>query len=314
MAWEPSTTAGSSREKYGKTMEKKEKVLAAADPGCGRVPVNKIIPFSAVDGPGNRTAVFLQGCNFDCRYCHNPETRNLCRNCGSCVGKCPKGALFTDEDGKVRFCPEKCCGCDTCIHVCPFGCSPRIRMMCAEEVFAEVKKQQPYIRGITVSGGECTLYPDFLEKLFVLARGAGLGTLIDSNGTLDFEKYPQLLAVTDGVMLDIKSWDLEDHLRVTGAANERVLKNLEYLAASGRLFEVRTVVVPELFDCEKTVRETARLAASYLERGNIRYKIIAYRPMGVREAYSHYHVPDQAFLDHLAELARLEGMTDVLVV
>ena len=60
-------------------------------------------------------------------------------------------------------------------------------MMCAEEVFAEVKKQQPYIRGITVSGGECTLYPDFLEKLFVLARGAGLGTLIDSNGTLDFE-------------------------------------------------------------------------------------------------------------------------------
>ncbi|MFQ9394369.1 MAG: hypothetical protein ACLR2E_10190 [Lachnospiraceae bacterium] len=86
--------------------------------------------------------------------------------------------------------------------------------------------------------------------------------------------------MTDGVMLDIKSWDLEDHLRVTGAANERVLKNLEYLAASGRLFEVRTVVVPELFDCEKTVRETARLAASYLGRGNIRYKIIAYRPMG----------------------------------
>ena len=73
-------------------MEKKEKVLAAAEPGCGRVPVNKIIPFSAVDGPGNRTAVFLQGCNFDCRYCHNPETRNLCRNCGSCVEKCPKGA------------------------------------------------------------------------------------------------------------------------------------------------------------------------------------------------------------------------------
>ena len=48
-------------------MEKKEKVLAAADPGCGRVPVNKIIPFSAVDGPGNRTAVFPL-----------PELRELC--------------------------------------------------------------------------------------------------------------------------------------------------------------------------------------------------------------------------------------------
>ena len=45
-------------------------------------------------------------------------------------------------------------------------------------------------------------------------------------------KYPELLAVTDGVMLDIKGWDLEEHLRVTGVSNEMVLKNAEYLAAS----------------------------------------------------------------------------------
>ena len=68
----------------------------------GRVPVNKIIPFSAVDGPGNRTAVFVQGCNFNCRYCHNPETRSLCRSCGECVEKCPKQALYI-ENGKVNF-------------------------------------------------------------------------------------------------------------------------------------------------------------------------------------------------------------------
>jgi pyruvate-formate lyase-activating enzyme len=63
-------------------------------------PVNKIIPFSSVDGPGNRTAVFLQGCNFDCKYCHNPETRNLCVNCMACVSKCPTGAL-SEKAGKV---------------------------------------------------------------------------------------------------------------------------------------------------------------------------------------------------------------------
>ena len=123
----------------------------------GRVPVNKIIPFSAVDGPGNRTAVFVQGCNFNCRYCHNPETRSLCRSCGECVEKCPRQALYI-ENGKVLFHPELCCGCDTCIKTCRFGASPRIRYMNAQEVYQEIRRQVPFIRGITVSGGECTLF------------------------------------------------------------------------------------------------------------------------------------------------------------
>ena len=63
--------------------------------------VNRIIPFSSVDGPGNRTAVFLQGCNINCKYCHNPETRGLCQNCGVCVEQCPEGALSA-EGGHVR--------------------------------------------------------------------------------------------------------------------------------------------------------------------------------------------------------------------
>lgn len=56
-------------------------------------PVNKIISFSAVDGFGNRTAIFLQGCNQNCWYCHNPETIRHCRACGACVAACPAGAL-----------------------------------------------------------------------------------------------------------------------------------------------------------------------------------------------------------------------------
>lgn len=135
----------------------------------GRVPVNKVIPFSAVDGPGNRTAVFVQGCNFNCRYCHNPETRSLCRSCGECVEKCPKQALYI-ENGKVLFHPELCCGCDTCIKTCRFDASPRIRYMNAQEVYQEICRQVPFIRGITVSGGECTLYPEFLEELSTLCK------------------------------------------------------------------------------------------------------------------------------------------------
>ncbi|MCL4516779.1 MAG: radical SAM protein [Firmicutes bacterium] len=36
--------------------------------------VIKILPFSSVDGPGNRSVVFLAGCNFNCLACHNPQT------------------------------------------------------------------------------------------------------------------------------------------------------------------------------------------------------------------------------------------------
>ena len=132
--------------------------------------VNRIIPFSSVDGPGNRTAVFLQGCNINCKYCHNPETRKLCVQCGTCVKQCPAGALSFDENGKVAFDPSKCVQCDTCIHVCPNDSSPRTFEMTPEEVYAKVKKQIPFIRGLSVSGGECMLWPEFLTELFRLVR------------------------------------------------------------------------------------------------------------------------------------------------
>lgn len=278
-----------------------------------RAPVNKIIPFSSVDGPGNRTAVFLQGCNFDCRYCHNPETRNLCTDCKECVGSCPAGALKLRE-GRVVFEPEACVSCDTCIHICRFGCSPRIRTMTAEEVMEAVQKQVPFIRGITVSGGECTLYPEFLTELFVLCKREGLGTLIDSNGTLDYGGYPELMAVTDGVMLDMKAWDDEEHRRVTGVSGAVVRENAARLASAGKLPEVRTVVVPGLFDCEQTVRETARLLRPYLIYGNIRYKLIRYRQIGVREQYAVYQSPSEEMMERLAGIARGEGLNDVIVI
>ena len=254
--------------------------------------INRIIPFSSVDGPGNRTAIFLQGCNINCKYCHNPETRKMCVQCGTCVKNCPAGALSFDADGKVAFDPAKCVQCDTCIHVCPNDSSPRTCEMTPEEVYAKVKKQIPFIRGISVSGGECMLHPDFLTELFRLAKQDGLGTLIDSNGTISFEDYPELMEVSDGVMLDIKAFEPEEHKEVTDVTNEMVLKNAVYLAKTSKLYEVRAVIVPDLYDTENSVRKIGDFLAPYLKIHDIRVKIIAYRPMGVREEYAHYQIPD----------------------
>lgn len=275
--------------------------------------VNKIIPFSTVDGPGNRTAVFLQGCNFDCRYCHNPETRGICVHCGNCINVCPTGALSMNNC-KVEYDISKCIQCDNCIHACQFDSSPRTSSMSAEEVFEQIRKQIPFIRGITVSGGECTLYPDFLKELFVLSKNAGLTTFIDSNGTYDFSKNEDLLNVTDGIMLDIKAFDSNEHEKVTGCDNKMVLKNAIFLAEQGKLYEVRTVVVRELFDAEGTVRNTAQMLKPYLSKQDIRYKIIAFRPNGVREQYSHYEVPDRKYLESLASIAKEESFKNIIIV
>lgn len=275
--------------------------------------VNRIIPFSSVDGPGNRTAVFLQGCNINCRYCHNPETRALCVSCGRCVETCPAGAL-EKKDGRIVYHAEKCVQCDTCIHVCPNNSSPRTWEMTPEEVYEKVKKQIPFIRGITVSGGECMLRPDFLLELFRLAKQDGLTALIDSNGTIPFQKYPELLEICDGVMLDIKAFHDEDHRRITDSTNQTVLENAVYLAEQGKLFEVRCVIVPDLYDTEKSIRDMAAFLAPYMEKHPFRIKVIAYRPMGVREAYSHYQVPSKEYLERLADILRGYGFKDIIII
>ena len=275
--------------------------------------INKIIPFSSVDGPGNRTAIFLQGCNFNCKYCHNPETRNLCINCMDCVPVCPADAL-SDKDGKVIFAAEKCIACDNCIKVCKHGATPRIVRMTSKETFEKICENVPFIRGVTFSGGECTLYPDFIREVFVLCKQIGLGTMIDSNGSIDFKNFSDLLEVCDGVMLDIKAYDYNEHIKVTDVGNDIVLKNAKYLAGMGKLFEVRTVVVPELFDFRKTVDNVSKELAPFLKISNIRYKIISYRKNGVRKEYRDYKSPTNEEMNEAGEIAIKNGFSDIVLI
>ena len=275
--------------------------------------INKIIPFSSVDGPGNRTAIFLQGCNFNCKYCHNPETRNLCINCRDCVPVCPADAL-SDKDGKVIFAAEKCIACDNCIKVCKHGATPRIVRMTSKETFEKICENVPFIRGVTFSGGECTLYPDFIREVFVLCKQIGLGTMIDSNGSIDFKNFSDLLEVCDGVMLDIKAYDYNEHIKVTDVGNNIVLKNAKYLAGMGKLFEVRTVVIPELFDFRKTVDNVSKELAPFLKISNIRYKIISYRKNGVRKEYRDYKSPTNEEMNEAGEIAIKNGFSDIVLI
>ena len=87
-----------------------------------------------------------------------------------------------------------------------------------------------------------------------------------------------LLAVTDGVMLDIKAFGEEDHLKVTAMPNKNTLENAVFLAKMGKLFEIRTVIVPGLFDIENTIIKAGELLRPYQSIHPVRYKLISYRP------------------------------------
>ena len=158
------------------------------------------------------------------------------------------------------------------------------------------------------------LQPEFLTELFRLAKKDGLGTLIDSNGMVPFENYPELMEVADGVMLDIKAFEAEEHKKVTGYTNEMVLQNAIYLAKTSKLYEVRAVIVPDLYDTAKKCAGDRRFSGTLPENHDIRVKIIAYRPMGVREEYSHFQVPGQDYLAHLADIMREKGFEHVTVI
>lgn len=273
--------------------------------------VNKIIPFSNVDGEGNRTAIFLQGCNYNCLYCHNPETINHCNNCGLCVPHCEYGALSKVE-GKVIYDIEKCQNCDRCIAECKRNSSPKITPMTVEDILKYLQKTRYFISGITVSGGECTLQSDFLTELFREVKKMGLTTFIDTNGSTPIYNNKELLEVMDKTMIDLKAYDNEENKMLTGLENQTVIENIKVLGKLDKVYEIRTVVVPQVLDSKKTVDEGSKLLASI--NPNIIYKLIKYRPLGVRENLIKSTVPTQEYMEELKEIAISNGCKNVIIV
>lgn len=275
-------------------------------------PINKIIPFSNVDGPSNRMAIFFQGCPFDCRFCHNPETIHMCNNCGDCVKTCPVKALSVKE-GKVTWNKDLCVNCDTCLKTCSHDASPKITRMDVDELMEKIMEVSPYIQGITLSGGECTLHKQFIKELFPRVKALGLTTLLDSNGSLDFEENEDILADCDGVMLDIKAYDKDFSDWLIRYPNDVVLKNLDYLLAAGKLEEVRTLIFP---DRDKENEATVSYVAKTI-KDRCRYKIIRYRQFGVREQYRKElgdFTTDEDYAMSYVDLARSLGAVKAILV
>lgn len=239
--------------------------------------VNKIIPFSNVDGPGNRLSIFFQGCKFDCLYCHNPET--------------------------IEIMNEN-------------SCNDEVKAMTVEEIIKEIDVVAPFISGVTVSGGECTLQWKFLVELFkeIKNKYPKMTCFVDSNGAVPLwtEDKRDFLEVVDKIMLDIKAFTEEEHKFLVGVSNKTVIENFKFLSKLNKIYEVRTVIVPEIMENEKMVENISGLIAEYDK--NIIYKIIKYRQNGVREEVLRAYTPNIFYMRKLKRIAEKQGLKNVIII
>ena len=272
--------------------------------------IHRILSPSFVDGPGSRMAIFLQGCNLRCLFCHNPETWTLCSSCGACVAGCPGGALELAE-GRLHHDPARCRECDACLQACPRGSSPRCQVWEVDRLLGRVRREAPFLDGITFSGGECSLQAEFiLEAARRIQAETGLGVLADTNGEMEPGTLEALAAATEGFLFDVKAWDPALHQRLTGCGNARILDNLRRAARLGRVREVRTVVVPGFTDSEEEIGAIGRLVSSL--GPDIPWRLSPFRRQGVRT--QGLSEPDPARFQALVQVARAElGASRVLL-
>jgi pyruvate formate lyase activating enzyme len=277
-----------------------------------RATVSKILTYSIVDGPGNRLVIFLQGCNFVCAGCHNPHTIGQCNHCGDCIPACHVNALSL-VDGRIAYDPIACDHCDACLDVCPISANPMTREYSVAEILELAREHRPFLTGVTVSGGEPTMQLGFIIELFRAIKSdqelAELSCFIDSNGNLSASGWDNVLPVTDGVMLDIKSFDSSTHQALTGRQNVKSLESARLLQAAGKLYELRFLLIPGETDSDAELDNLIRFAKAL--GADTRVRLNAFQHHGVKGEALGWEKMTEAGVHKAAERLRAAGIDNI---
>jgi pyruvate formate lyase activating enzyme len=138
--------------------------------------------------------------------------------------------------------------------------------MTVDEVMDEVAKYRRFIEvaggGLTISGGEPLLQPDFTAEVLHRAKQLGLHTALDTSGFLGARASGELLDDTDLVLLDIKSWDPVTYRHVTGGEVTPTLEFARRLSALRKPMWIRFVLVPGHTDAVDNVEGIASFVST----------------------------------------------------
>ena len=224
--------------------------------------------FSINDGPGIRTVVFFKGCPLKCTWCANPESQELrlqilwdskkCLHCNTCVQSCPALAI-KNHDGNIKVDHRRCSGsgiCSAkgiCIEKCPaHALKAEGERKTVEEILEIVIQDLPFYEesggGVTLSGGEASLQPEFAIELLKALKSHGIHTAIETTGFTSPAIFERLLEFLDLLLFDIKHWDEDKHKEKTNVSNTSILKNMKFAIEYGKEVLPRLPVIPNYND------------------------------------------------------------------
>jgi pyruvate formate lyase activating enzyme len=237
--------------------------------------------------------------------------------CRACVKAGPKGAIsksggrvaidksFRDAGGLAR-------AADACLYD-----ALRLvgRSVSVEELVAEVEKDRTFYEtsggGVTFSGGEPLLQPEFLSELADALRARGLRTALDTSGLAEWQLLERVARKVDLVLYDLKLMDDAMHKEYTGVSNRAILENLRRLSTLRQAMRVRIPLVHGVNDGPENIRRTAGFLKPL---ANIeRVSVLPYHKGGRAKAegigrgaeFREFAAPSAAAVDAaLAELAR----------
>jgi pyruvate formate lyase activating enzyme len=289
------------------------------------------------DGPGIRSVVFYKGCPLSCVWCHNPESKKttveisfdakVCINCGTCRDICPAKALSSDN--RFYIDRSKCDLCFLCLEACPSGALDRVgKIMTVEDIIKKILPDKPFFDtsngGVTLSGGEPTLYMEFTSGLLKSLKRNNIHTLLETCGYFDLNKFMDMLyPYLDTIYFDIKIIDSISHKKYCGLPNEKILENFIQLSntvkSDGKIFLPRIPLIPDITDMEINIRGIA----SFLKGLNIaEAALLSYNPLwheksdkvGVEDPYKKSKVmtsfPDSAIGERCRAIFAKAGITE----
>ena len=181
--------------------------------------IHSVETFGALDGPGIRYVVFMQGCLLRCIYCHNPDT-------------------WDKDDGII---------------------------LSAEDVLKDILKYKNFISsgGVTISGGEPLMQPEFCLELINHCHNNSIHCAIDTSGGVGINKCKNVIEKADMLLLDIKALDDNKFETITQTKKNYSFEILDYCENIKKDVWIRHVIVPNITLNYKDIYELSNTLKKY---------------------------------------------------